>query len=78
MERIIYRIYALHRQAGFKLIDIVCKERIEEIINKIDGNEFSTILVVKRNITLNYDESYLVKTLYKESEEKSYGRKRNK
>ncbi len=67
-----YRIYGMNRSKGMELIETTyIEEKMYEILDNIDPNAYSVILVIRHNIELNYDEPYIVKTLNREM-----GRKR--
>ena len=64
-----YRIYGMNRVKGMQLIETThSEEKMYEIIDNIDSNNYSVVLVVRHNIELNYDEPYIVRSLNKTME----------
>ena len=59
-----YRIYGMNRIKGMELIETTySEEKMYEILDSIDSNSYSLVLVIRHNIVLNYDEPYIVRSL---------------
>lgn len=59
-----YRIYGMNRTKGMELIETTySEEKMYELLDNVDSNNYSLVLVIRHNIELNYDEPYIVKSL---------------
>ena len=62
-----YRIYGNNRSKGMELIKtIYSEEEMYNIIDNLDSEIYSIVLVVRHNFELNYDEPYIVRSLNRE------------
>ncbi len=62
-----YRIYGMNRSKGMELIETTyIEEKMYEILDNIDSNAYSVILVIRHNIKQNYGEPYIVRSLIRD------------